>query len=786
MFKNYLKVAIRSILKNRVYSMINVFGLTLGITSFILIVLWVKDELTYNKHHQNLASIFRVMEFQILADRVATTQSTPGVLAPHIKENFPEVQYATRFTWNEETLIEVDNKSYYETTKYVGPDFLKIFTFDFVSGDPNTALNDKYSVLISKALAKKLFGDKDPIGRLIKARNERNLKVTAVFEPWPENSTFSGFGALMSVEDFVERRTWAAQWGNNNLRTVITLHDPAKYKEFDAKIKNIIREQVEGYEIDLWLQPFTETHLYNNYDNGKQSGGRILYVQIFSIIAFFILMIACINFMNLATAQAAKRAKEVGLRKVVGAFKKHLVFQFLSESLLFAIISGIIALLLTWVLMPLFNEVADKQISFSLDAFTFSVLAGTVLFTGFLAGSYPAFFIARYRPVNVLKGQISSGKSATGFRKGLVVVQFLLSIIMIFSTIAVFQQLEFVQSQETGFDKSGLIYMDMNQNMRGKYDVIKERMKNDPKIENVTAMAFPPLRFGNSTWGVEWPGKDPQDKILFTTISVDNTYIETMGLEMVVGRSFDEQYVTDTSNFMVNEIAAQKMGFTPEEAVNQTITLWDDNVGKIVGVMKDFNYSSSHTEIRPLLLIHDPSWYYYLVVRSTGENIPHAIDALEEISNEFAPDYPFDYKFVDEDWASFYEAEVRTGKLFNGFAIITIFIASLGLFGLSAFTVQQRTKEIGVRKVLGASLSSIINLVSKDFILLVAIAAVIGTPIAWHYMDLWLEDFAFRIEISFLIPLFATGIVLAIALLTVLYHSLRAARTNPVNALRYE
>ena len=786
MVKNYLKVALRNILRNKIYSFINVFGLALGISSFILLILWVKDEVTFNKYHTNIDKIFRVMEFQFYADRVGTTQSTPGTLGPHLKENYPEIEYVSRFTWDEETLLEIDDQTFYESTKYVDPDFLRIFTFEIVSGDAQTALDDKYSVLLSERVAKKYFGDKDPVGELIKVRNDRNLKVTGVFKSWPDNSTWGDFELLMSVEEFVERNEWANQWDNNNLRTIVTLSDPAGYESFERKIRNIIREQVEGYEIDLWLQPFTETHLYSNYENGQQTGGRITYVRIFSVIAVFILLIACINFMNLATAQAAKRAKEVGLRKVVGAFKKHLVFQFLSESMLFAFIAAFLALVVTWTLMPYFNEVADKEIALQFDSFMLSTISWVVVFTGLLSGSYPAFFIANYKPVSVLKGQIRTGKAAVKFRKALVVLQFLLSIIMIFCTIVVFQQLSFVQSQDTGFNKSGLIYMRMDQDIDEKYQVIKEQLASNPVIDEVTAMSFSPLHFGNSTWNVDWQGREPEEKILFTTISVDNSYVETMGLEMVTGRSFSPDFVTDTTNFLINEAAAEKMGFTPEEAVNQPLTLWEDRKGKIVGVMKDYNFSSSHTVIRPLLLIHDPGWFGYLVIRTDGESIPEALSELEKVSNEFAPAYPFDYDFVDEDWAEFYEAETRTAKLFNGFAIISIFIACLGLFGLSAFAIQQRTKEIGVRKVLGASLNSIIQLVSKDFLLLVLIAAAIGSPIAWYFMGQWLEDFAFRIELSWIIPILSTVIVLVIAIGTVLYHALRAARTNPVKALRYE
>ncbi len=788
MLHNYFKIAFRNILRNKVYSFINIFGLTLGIACFMLILLWVKDEITFNDYHKNIDRIFRVMEFQHYADRIGTTQSTPGTLGPYLKETYAEVEYVTRFTWEQETLFEVEENRFYETARYVDPDFLRIFSFDIVAGSFETALDDKYSVVISDELARKYFGEEDAVGQLIKVRNSQNVKVTGVFRPWPDNTTFGGFHALLSVVDYVERNTWANKWGNNNLRTVITLHDPENYQSFDGKIKNIIREKMEDedYDIDLWLQPYTETHLYSNFENGQQKGGRITYIKIFSIIAAFILIVACINFMNLATAQAVTRAKEVGLRKVVGAYKKNLIVQFLSESFLYAAISCALAMGLSWLLMPYFNEVTEKEIVFQPDQFLGLVILGVVVFTGFFSGSYPAFFITRYQPAAVLKGIVRTGLGAIRFRKVLVVFQFILSIVIIFGTLVIYRQLQYLRSQDTGYDKTGLIYMEINQDMDEKYDVIKTRLLSNPAIENVAAMAFSPLRIGNSTWGVDWPGKDPETKILFSTFGVDNTYVETLGLEMAAGRSFEARFVTDTSNYMINETAAEKMGFTPEEAVDKTITLWGDRVGKIVGVMKNFNFSSSRTEIRPMLLMHDPGWYSYITVRANGLQLQSAIAAMEEVSNEFAPAYPFEYHFVDEDWASFYSNEDRMGKLFNGFAFISIVIACLGLFGLSAFTIQQRTKEIGVRKVLGASVSSIVKLTSRDFSLLVLIAAILGTPVAWYLMNKWLEDFAFRIEMTALFPAISTVVVLLIAFLTVFYHAYKAARSNPAESLHYE
>ncbi|MBV6645433.1 MAG: ABC transporter permease [Cyclobacteriaceae bacterium] len=786
MIRNIFKVAIRNIFRNKVNSFINIFGLSLGITSFVLISFWVRDEITFDRYHKNIDGIFRVLEFQFYSDRIGTTSSTPGVLVPHLKENYPEVKYATRLTWTEETLFSVPEKNHFETCRYVDGDFLKIFSFDFVAGDKETALDDKYSVVLSEELASRYFGDQEAVGQTIKVRNDRSLRVTGVFKSWPKNCTYGDFDALLSIEEYIDRNEWAAEWGNNNLRTVVQLHDPTNYRVFDAKIKNIIREQKEDYEIDLWLQPFGETHLYSNYENGQQKGGRILYVRIFSIVAIFILLIACINFMNLATAQAVKRAKEVGLRKVVGAVKGNLMFQFLGESLTFALISGAMALAASFMLIPMFNTITDKQIIFDFDGFLLLILMGTILFTGLFSGSYPAFVISRYRPAEVLKGVVKSGKKANNLRKSLVVVQFSLSIIIIFSTIVISKQLQYVQDQDTGFDKSGLIYMSLRDDMDEKFDVIRTELLSNSSILNATATSFPPLRIGNSTWSVEWPGKSPEEKILFSNQSVDHQYVETMGLDLSAGRSFEAKYTTDTSNFLLNETAAKKMGFSPEEAVGQTITLWDRHVGKVVGVLKDFNFSSAHTEIRPMLLMHDLSWYNYLVVRADGSKLKEAINSLQTIQEKFASAYPFEYEFVDKDWAEFYETEQRTGQLFNAFAFISIVISCLGLFGLSAFAIQQRTKEIGVRKVLGASISSIIKLVSRDFALLVMIAAVIGSPIAWYFMDNWLSDFAFRIELSFLIPLLATFLVLMIAFLTIFYHSLKAARNNPVEALRYE
>lgn len=787
MLKNYFVVALRTIRRNKIYSTINIFGLSLGIASSVLILMWINDELSYNSSHENLASIYRVMENQHYSDRIGTTSSTPGPLSPYLKETYPEIKYASRLTWPDKNLFSINEASYYENGRYVDADFLQMFTFEFIEGNAITAFNDKNAVVLTETMAQKYFGNQPAIDQVFKMNNKESMKVTGVVKDWPKNNDFGSFSFLLNFDKFMdENEQWLGQWGNNSISTFIQLHEGQDWEAYSAKINRLLDTKNEDNSIELFLYPATKMHLYNNFENGVQDGGRIRYVKVFGIIAVFLLLIACINFMNLSTALAVKRSKEVALRKVVGAFKKHLVYQFLTESIVFSFLGGIAGMVLVIVLMPVFNEISGKSLVFQINSQMVLLFAGTILFSGFVGGSYPAFYIARFEPAKVLKGQLKSGKSAVRFRKVLVTTQFVLSIIMIFCTVIVYQQLWYVQNQDTGFDKEGIIYVQMQENMREKYDLIKEQLLADPSIISVTESNFEPFSIGNSTWGLDWPGKDPQERILFNNFAVDESYIETMGLSFVGGRSFDKTMATDTANIIINEAAARKMGYAPIDALDQPITLWGERKGHIIGVIKDYNFSSAHSEINPMFMMFEKKWCNHIIVRAKQQQYTGAIDALNGVYATYAPAYPFEYRFLDVDWGEFYESEAQTGQLFLAFAWLSIFISCLGLFGLAAFAIQQRTKEIGVRKVLGASTSSIITLTVKDFALLVVIAAVVGTPLAWYLMDQWLSDFAFRIDISVLVPLGAMLLALAIAVVTVGYHSIRAARTNPVEALRYE
>ncbi|CAD5252757.1 MULTISPECIES: ABC transporter permease [unclassified Imperialibacter] len=787
MLKNYFLVALRTIKRNKIYSTINIFGLSLGIASSILILMWVNDELSYNSSHENLPSIFRVMENQHYSDRIGTTSSTPGPLSPYLKATYPEVKYASRLTWPTENLFNVEEASYYESGRYVDADFMEMFTFKFIEGSASTAFNDKNAVVLTETMAKKYFGNAPAMDQVFRMNNKESMKVTGVVEDWPKNSDFGGFAYLLNFDKFMdENKQWLDQWGNNNVSTFVQLQSGQDWEAYSTKINRLLDEKNDENNIELFLYPATKMHLYGSFENGVQDGGRIRYVKIFGIIAIFLLLIACINFMNLSTALAVKRSKEVALRKVVGAFRKHLIYQFLTESIVFSALGGLAAAVLVIVLMPFFNEISDKSLVFEFNTATVLLFSGTILFTGFVGGSYPAFYIARFEPAKVLKGQLKSGKAAVRFRKVLVTTQFVLSIIMIFCTVVVYQQLWYVQNQDTGFNKEGIIYMEMQENMAEKYDLIQDQLLKDPSILSVSESSFSPLSIGNSTWGLDWPGKDPQERILFSNFAIDGSYIETMGLTLVGGRTFDKTMATDTANIIINESAARKMGFEPLEAVDQPITVWGERKGHIIGVVKDYNYSSSHSVIRPMFMMFEKDWCSYIIVRAKPQQYTAAIDALNSVHTTYAPAYPFEYRFLDVDWAEFYENEERTGQLFQGFAWLSIFISCLGLFGLAAFAIQQRTKEIGVRKVLGASTSSIITLTVKDFALLVIIAAVIGSPLAWYLMDQWLTDFAFHVNISVMVPLAAMLLALFIAVVTVGFHSIRAARTNPVDALRYE
>jgi putative ABC transport system permease protein len=786
MFKNYLRIAWRSLVRNKLFSTVNILGLAFGIGSAMLIFLWVNDELQVDQFHGNGDRLYRVMENQRYSDgRIYTFAATPGPMAPFIKEKYPEIEKASRFTWPVNNLFQHGNVAFYEQGRYADPDFIEMFSYDLIAGDVHTALNDKNSVVISEKLAKKYFGDEPALGKLIAFNTDKTLLVSGVFKDIPANSSIR-FEYLISFEHFWdENKNWLSPWDNNNIRTYLLLKPGIDAVAFGEKLKHEIKEHAEKTNVELFIQRYSDAYLYGDFENGVQSGGRIEYVRIFFIVAVFILVIACINFMNLATAQATKRAKEVGLRKVIGAIPAQVFKQFMGESFLMVTLSAAVAASGAYLLMPYFNDITGKQMSFDLlDSRILIIFIGVVIITAFIAGSYPSLVMSEFKPVQVLKGQLKSGSRAALLRKGLVVIQFSLSILLIISTTVVFRQMNFMQNRDIGFDRENVFYVWMETDVREKFETFRTELLSKPGIEAVTASSQLPIDIGNSTTSVQWEGKNPEDRILFSNLSVDYDFIETMKMEIVEGRGFQRDFITDTSGYILNQKAAEKMGFTQGTA-GQDLTMWGRK-GKIVGVVKDFNFGSLHNPIDPLILRVADSDLYCMLVRAKENESAEALRSAEALWKEFAPAYPFRYAFLNHDWEEFYKAEAQRGKVFNTMAILSIFISCLGLFGLSAFSAERRTKELGIRKALGASVPGLMTLMTREFTVLVMIASCIGCPLGWYLMTEWLGHYAYHIEVGYATLVLAAAVCLVIALLTVSYHSLKVASTSPVKSLRYE
>ncbi|HEY5747022.1 MAG TPA: ABC transporter permease [Chryseolinea sp.] len=785
MIKNYLLIAVRNIFRNKLFSTVNILGLAFGICSALLIFLWVNDELEYDYFHANASRLYRVMENQKYTDgRIYTFAATPGPMAPFIKEKYPEIEKATRFTWEVNNLMQVDDKTFYEMGRYVDQDFVEMFSFPFAKGNMATALKDKNSVVITEKMAKKYFGDEEPIGKVLLMNTKRSFTVTGVLKDIPRNSSIQ-FEYLLPFEVFWDDNTWLHEWGNNNIRTFLLLREGTDRENFAAKFKNEIDAHQEKSNVELFIQPQAEAYLYGDFENGVQSGGRIESVKIFFVVAVFVLVIACINFMNLSTAQATKRAKEVGLRKVIGAVPSQLFRQFMGESFVTVCVSAVLALLFALLLIPVFNEITGKALTLNLlDSRLLMIFGIIIVFTAFVAGSYPALFISEFKPVQVLKGQLKSGSRAAVFRKVLVVVQFSMSIILIISTTVVFRQMNFMQNRDIGFVRENVFYLWMEGDVRPKLETFRTRLLAQPGIESVTSASQIPIDIGNSTVGVEWEGKDPNEKILFSNINVDFDFIQAMKMNMKEGRPFDRSRISDTSNYIVNEKAAEKFGFK-NGAADQDLTMWDRK-GKIVGVVKDFNFGSLHSAVDPLILRMDAKETYCLLVRVKPHEEEAGLRSTEILWKEYAPGYPFKYTFLNQNWEDFYKTEAQRGKVFNTLAILSIFISCLGLFGLSAFSAERRTKELGIRKALGASMPGLVRLMGKEFTILVLLAAAVGCPAGWYLMTQWLDTYAYHVDVGYLTLIMAGLVCLVISLVTISYHSVRVAASDPVKSLRYE
>ena len=785
MIRNYLKVAWRNLWKNKTFSLLNILGLALGMACSLLIMLWLQDEVKKDKFHKNGSRLYRVMENQFYAGEVVTYASTPGILSQHITKDIPEIELASQFLWEEAPLFTVGNVFEKEKGRYVNGDFLNMFSFDLAQGDARTALKRPDGVVISKKIADKYFPNQDPIGKIIRVDNRDDVMVTGVLKEITDRSSLK-FDFLMSYERWLKTNDWAKEWGNNGPRCYVMLNKNADVNKVQAKLKGYIKSKNKDSNVELFIQPYEDVYLYSNYKAGIQDGGRIDYVKMFSIIAIFILVIACINFMNLATARSIKRAKEVGVRKVVGAVRYSLIGQFMGESLIIAFLSLICSIFIVFLMLPTFNTLTDKQLVLNFtDPLFLSILLGLTIITGVVAGSYPALFMSSLKPVVVLKGSLKFKPSATFFRKGLVVFQFSLSIMLIVGMMVVYKQIQFIQTKNLGFDRENMIYTSIEGDLSTNFTAFKQELLNMPGIKSVTSSQADPLQVGSSTQGVTWPGKDTTKIILFSQNPVSYDYLETMGIKLRDGRDFSKSFGTDTSNYIINEEAAKKMNM--KNPVGKEMTMWGRK-GTIVGLVKSFHINSLHEAIPPLILSlqRGKENWGQLIVRSQPGQTREALASMEKAYKKFNPRFPFGYQFTDQEYANQYKGENVVSKLANYFAFLAIFISCLGLFGLAMFTAEQRTKEIGVRKVLGASVLSITSMLSADFLKLVLIAALIAFPLAWYLMKNWLQKYEYRIEIQWWFFLVAGVLAVTIALLTVSYQAIKAALMNPMKSLKTE
>jgi len=761
MFKNYLLIAIRNIQRHKGYSFINIAGLALGIACCSLILLWVQDELSYDRFHENAENLY--------APTFSNgSKVTPTALAEYLKDEYPEITHTSRFRYIGSNLLKYEETEINENYGImVDPEFLDMFTFRFLKGDPDTAFSSPNSIVISESLAHKYFGIRDAIGRILTFNARQELKVTGVFEDYPLNSHIQ-CAYLLRLE--LPRTTWQV----NNIRTYVLLQAGTPVHALDAKISDVVERHRPKEQRSMSLQPITRLHL-NPFNH---RGGPILYVYLFSAMALFILLIACINFINLTTAKSSARSKEVGIRKTVGACRSNLIRQFFGESLLMTLIASGVSLGLVSLLMPMFNNLTGKSFTWGILVKQAAVLGifGILLLTSVVAGSYPALLLSRFQPVKAMKGKQLTGMKGALFRRALVVLQFSLSVLLILGTLMVFRQVNFLRGRDVGFDRENIVYFEIGPRFRQNIDTIKAELLSNPDILHVALTDVPPYRWmSNAGFGdVQWEGKTNQEVKMVMT-SVDYDYLDTFGLEMAQGRYFSKAYSTDASEaYVVNEAAVRAMEM--DDPVGKGLKIWDLS-GSIIGVVRDYHFESLHSPIIPMAMRIDPNWYYQACVRIAPRRIPDTLTFLENKWRALYPEYPFDYRFLDSTIHNQYRTEERVGKIVTVFTALAICISCLGIFGLSSYTAEQRTKEIGIRKVLGASVSSIFLHVSRNFIV---------WPLAYYVLNLWLQSFAYRIGLAWW-TFAMTGIaVLMISLLSVSWQIIRAATANPVDSLRYE
>jgi putative ABC transport system permease protein len=788
MLRNYFKIAFRNLLRNKAFSAINIAGLAVGMASAVLIFLWIQNETSQERFHAKLDRIYTLNNRDHFNGQFTAWTTTPKILAPTLKQEYPEVEEAVRIS-NTNFLFTYGEKKLNVPGIFTDPGFLNVFSFPLAKGNAAVALNSTYNIVVTEKLAKKLFGNEDPVGKVIRIDTTDNFTVTAVMKDLPNNTQLA-FEFLMPWSYTRRIKYDDSSWTNNATSTFVLLKQGSSQSAFDAKIKNITIDHTSGEDkstTQVFTYPLSKAYLYGKSENGRYVGGRIEMVHTFTVVAIFILLIACINFMNLSTARSEKRAKEVGIRKVAGAPKSKLVGQFLGESILLSLLAAILALLLVQISLPAFNQLVNKELFIPFGSVMF--WAETLLFiglTGLLAGSYPAFFLAAYQPVKVLKGTFKAAHALVTPRKVLVVLQFTFAIVLIICTIVVARQINYAKDRDNGYDKGQLVYVNMQGKTETNFDAIKNGLLNSGAAVAVTKSMSPITQRYSDSWGFSWTASNKDDeKTDFIRMSSDADFVKTMGLKLVEGRDIDiYNYPADSTSILLNETAVQIMRLKNPIG---TVLKADNKNWNVVGVLKDFIYESPFQKVQQLIVFGPSSWFATIHFKlNPSKPANESLQLAEKVFKDFNPQYPFDYKFVNEAYEKKFDSQKRIGWLAVLFASLTVFISCLGLFGLAAYMAQNRIKEIGVRKVLGASVVNIASLLSKDFLKLVVIALVIASPLAWWAMAKWLENYTYRINIEAWMFALAGLLSITIALFTVGYQALKAAVANPVKNLRTE
>ncbi|HWB27747.1 MAG TPA: ABC transporter permease [Chitinophagaceae bacterium] len=796
MFKNYFKLAIRSLFKNKAHTFINISGLAVGMASVILILLWIQNEMSHDRFYKKIDRIYTANNRDRFNGLLQVWNNTPKILGPTIKQDYPEVEDVVRVnSYGANFLLSVGDKHLNLHGDFVDSTFFNIFDLPLISGNAKTCLDGHNSIVLTQQLAKKLFGNDNVMGKIIRIDSSDNFVVTAIVKDLPNNTSFD-FEYLLPWTYSTKLGMDDKYWGNNSVYTFILLKPGASQTAFDAKLRDISKNHTKGaaqpVTSQVFTQPLKDAWLYSKSENGRYVGSRIEQVRTFGMIAAFILLIACINFMNLSTARSEKRAKEVGIRKVVGAQKMLLVSQFIGESVMLAFIAGVLAVIIVQLSLQGFNQLVGKQLSIDYgNAWYWAFALLFILFTGFLAGSYPAFYLSAFQPVKVLKGTFKAANAAVTPRKILVVLQFTFAIGLIISTIIVEQEVKYAQDRDLGYNKDHLAFVIMFGDDHKNYDLIKQELLSSGAATAVTATSAPMTEHWSDSWGFSWPGSKGDDaKLDFDMFGAEQDFTSSLGLTVVQGRDFDlKKYPSDSTGLLLNETAVEKMRL--KNPIGTVVKDIGDTSGAglhVIGVIKDFVLETPYEPVRPML-ITGPKYIGYDVINfklNPAMQTQAALSKAEQVFKKYNPQYPFNYRFYDAEYAKKFQDEQRTGTFAGLFAGLTIFISCLGLFGLAAYMAENRIKEIGVRKVLGASVTGIVTLLSKDFLKLVVIAFLIASSIAWYLMHQWLLGYTYRINIQWWVFVAAGVLSVVITLLTIGYQSIKAAMANPVKSLKTE